>query len=63
MPACEGYTHDAKGKPRLCGAELRNVGFTRGDDEKIKEHYVCTVEGCSKYKGYQTLPTKAINDE
>ena len=58
MAKCSGHVHTPEGKPVQCGAELRNVGFIKGDGDEIEERYVCLVEGCSRYKDNHGLPTK-----
>ena len=60
---CEGHTHDEDGGPVLCGSELRNVGFVRGEDGGLEERYVCDNPDCSRYRDNQSLPTKAIDNK
>lgn len=52
---------------RICGAELKNVGFVKDDCGNVaSEHYSCEEDRCSLYRStqiVQTLPTTTIKEE
>lgn len=55
---CKGHIHNERHQGRIepCTWKPRNVGFEKGDDDKVvKENYICDNQRCSLYKEMQSL--------